>query len=268
MTWRIIGSTALYHWYPDFPRIPLDIDLLTPAKIAGSDSKICIVDSHWHDAAEELISFNSDPVFLDPDLLLTMKVSHAQWDIKWNKTMWDINFLLSKGCKINEVAFKSLFDAWSKIHGSKKVNMSQDMDAFFDDAVFRKYDHEKLHELIAFNDRPMHEHIRPDLTRAWCSHDLFLGLSPEDQINCALEEILVIAIERNHLTHTSKNSDKMRAVSRAYFQLITSMTTGWFTRFLILNHINIIFTRKTQWMKQLNNTLSFLQNQNYLTQQN
>ena len=92
MNWLIIGSVATYHWFPD-ARKPGDIDLLTEATISGNNSHICVVDSQWHDAAQELIDASRDKVFLDADLLFTLKVSHAEWDVKWKKTMFDIQFL-------------------------------------------------------------------------------------------------------------------------------------------------------------------------------
>lgn len=44
MNWLIIGSTAMYHWFPD-ARKPKDLDLLTPAKITGNHGDICVVDA-------------------------------------------------------------------------------------------------------------------------------------------------------------------------------------------------------------------------------
>lgn len=248
----------MYHWFPG-ARVPSDIDLLTPAKISGNNSKVCVVDAQWHDAAQLLIDSNKDPVFLDPNLLFTLKVSHAEWDVKWEKTMFDIHFLKSQGCELDLPILKMLHKAWSNIHGKKKVNMAQSMDTFFSDHVKREYDHEHLHQLVKFNDRPVHELLRPDNGTAWCSEELFNLLSPAMQFECALEEMLATAIERSRLQLKNTTADKRVAMSRAHKQLCVSMTTGWFCRFLILNRNELLHKGKEKWLTKLNQALTVLQ---------
>ena len=119
MNWRIIGRTALYHWYPTEVSIPQDIDILTPVKISGNNSKVCVVDSQWHDAAQLLIDASKDSVFLDPNLLYTLKISHAHWNVKWAKTISDISFMKKKGCILNMEIYKELFKIWTNVHGKK-----------------------------------------------------------------------------------------------------------------------------------------------------
>lgn len=259
--WRIIGSTAMYHWFPQGindlkQRYPKDIDLLTPAKISGNSK--CIIDAQWHDAAQYLIDINKDKIFLDPDLLFTLKVSHAHWDIKWDKTLWDIYFLKQAGCKLNFEAYKLLFKVWENIHGKKKVYLNQDNDTFFTDAVNRKIDHDKLHEIVAFGSQPMHTLIRKDLSSALCSEELFNNLPFEDQCKTALEEIIVIAIERNRLDINSKQLEINKAINHAHKSLVTTMTTGWFARFLIINHYELIIERKHLWKTQISQALKNL----------
>lgn len=257
MTWLIIGSTAAYHWFPD-ARKPFDIDLLTPAKISTSDSKECFVDSQWHEVAEEIIKVNTDPVFADPDILFTLKVSHAHWNVKWDKTMYDIEFLKRKGAKLNYRLYHMLVKVWETVHGAKRVNMNQPMSEFFKDAVQREYDHERLHELVAFYDRPLHERLRTDHNTAWCSQELFDNMSDDDQFKTALEEMMATAIERSLLKAGCKRSDIMVAMSKAHFQLCTSMTKGWFARFLILNRHKLLSEYKEQWIPQINKALLVL----------
>jgi hypothetical protein len=258
VNYRIIGSVAMYHWFPD-ARVPSDIDLLTPAQISGNDSKVCVVDVSWHRAAQELIDANKDPVFLDPDLLFTLKLSHAEWNVKWEKTMADISFLKRKGCKINYRLLRILKEVWEEVHGKKRVNMAKTMDTFFKDAVKREYDHEYLHLLVAFNDRPMHEELRADHNTAWCSRELFEQLPVEQQFETALEEMMAVAIERSRLKEANKVSEKRIAMSRAHFQLCTSMTKGWFAEFLILNRNELLHERKDKWMTKMDAALQALE---------
>ena len=45
---------------------------------------------------------------MSPDEIYTLKVSHAIYDIHWEKTMSDIRFLQLKGCNIIPEFFKEL----------------------------------------------------------------------------------------------------------------------------------------------------------------
>lgn len=250
MSWLIIGSTAAYHWFPD-RRAPKDIDILTPAKIVGRVAKECIVEGTWHDVAEEIIAQNKDPVFADPDMLLTLKVSHAHWDIHWRKTLFDIKDLRDRGCQVDMPIYHKLVAVWEKVHGRKHVNMNQSVETFWDDAVVREHDHEVLHECVKFYDRPLHESIRPDLSNTWCSEEMFLALPAYDRMRCVLEEMMVTAIERSHLTHRSSRIEMMKAMHHAHKLLCTSMTKGWFARYAILEHFDLLVVRKNEWHDQL-----------------
>ena len=254
--WRIIGSVAIKHHFLDF-RIPDDIDLLTPAKVTGNHSTTCVVDAQWHDMAQEMIDQNVDPVYLDANALYTLKVSHAEWPVKWDKTMSDIAFLRSKGCVLDVPLYEKLKPIWREIHGKKKVNMNQTVDVFFArDAVRRDYDHEELHRLVAFYDAPLHERLHPTPDSVWCSRDKWDALGLEDQLKCACEEVMAVAIERARLTSDSPNSARCIAMSNSIKQLITSMTTGYFALFLIEHRIDILF--RMPWKPQVERALGKL----------
>jgi hypothetical protein len=255
MKWLIIGSVAAKHHFPDF-RDPGDIDVLTPAKIECLNPTKCLVDTSWHNAAQYMMDINTCKTFLDKDLLYTLKVSHASYNIKWKKTMFDINFFKQKGCKLNYKVLRDLENVWLEIHGKKPINLNQKVDDFFTDKVDRIYNHEWLHEQVAFYDRPLHESIRPDLTKAWCSQELFVNLTAEQQFEICLEEIIVTAIERRKLTLASTKIEILSAVNYAYYKLCTTMTKGWFSLFLILNEKELLIDRREKWHSNLVRTLN------------
>lgn len=232
--WLIVGSVAAHHWFPEtWPKCK-DIDILTPDEISGTFD--CRIETQWHDVAAEIIEVNRDSVFVDPDMLLTIKFSHAPWNVKWEKTMMDIHRLQEAGCQINWDFVPKLRKVWAETHGSKRVNLRQPVTEFFShDVVKRAYPHELVHECVAFNPSPMHESIRPDLSSVWCDRAMFEALSEEGRLQCAKEEMMVVAIERLNLTSTSTIAEIRRALSYAFKNLITSMTTGWFNDFMILN---------------------------------
>lgn len=90
----IYGSCALKYWYTE-SRIPSDVDIISP-------------NHDWISAFEYVFDNNKHDQYVDPDFLYTIKVSHAAWDINWDKTLKDISFLKSKGCKLDET-FYNLF---------------------------------------------------------------------------------------------------------------------------------------------------------------
>lgn len=253
----IIGSTATYHWFKD-ARPPKDLDLLTPAKITGNHGNICVVDAQWHDACEAIMAVNTDPVFADPNVLLTLKVSHAHWNIHHDKTLFDIKFLQDKGAFVLDGLYDVLIPVWTQIHGKNRVTVNKTPEEFFKDGVPRAFDHEWLHEQFAFYERPLHERLRPDPGNVFCAKDRWERFSYDDRCLCALEEILVTAIERRNLTKHSKKSELLSAVKLAHHKLCTTMATGWFARFNIENHFELLINRREQWMTHLTSVLNCL----------
>lgn len=239
----IFGSRAAKHWFPDFREPKKDLDLIRP----GKHQVIGDCEFHWVPAFQYILDNNKDGAYVDPDFLYTIKVSHAAWDIHWDKTMKDILFFQSKGCKLKKKLYQALVKEWEQVHGKKKVNLNKSNSYFFTDAVKRKYDHDTLHNLLAFYDEPLHTKIRSDLSKAMPSEELFNKLSPEDQLKCALEEIYVVATER-YLDNYPLKLAKIKAVKN----LVTSMTKGWFSLYLIQNFAKILASDNEHWMLKLN----------------
>lgn len=230
----IFGSRAAKHWFPDFREPKGDIDYITKDKLQSSREK----EYHWVDAFQYVLENNKSTQYVDPDFLYTIKVSHAAWDIHFDKTMLDIMFLQKKGCKLDYELYNMLLKEWEVIHGHKKVNLNKPNEYFFDDAVNRKHSHDELHQLLKYYDEPLHTKIRTDLSNAMPDYNKWCDLTPTDQFRCALEEIYVVATERYILPH---NIPIKHAKQKALKQLITSMTKGWFNLFLIVNFEKLIY---------------------------
>lgn len=91
----LIGSSAIKHWFPDFPREPKDIDYATSTE---SNSYQQGVEHLYNPILHKHFSEN----ILNPSALLTLKMSHLFWEHGFQKHLWDVNFLLSKGFKYDE----------------------------------------------------------------------------------------------------------------------------------------------------------------------
>lgn len=121
----ITGSVAARHWFHDF-REPNDVDILTatPITLTSSHPSAFGIEAHHGDIFTKIIEMNINNTFVDPDILYTIKMSHAQWDIKWDKTINDMIFFQRVGCKLNKELYDGLVDHWTTVHGSKRVNLN------------------------------------------------------------------------------------------------------------------------------------------------
>lgn len=248
----IFGSRAIKHWFPDFPRRieDSDIDYIIPTveKYAHKSSKG--IEYHYNITFDELFYINKHPFYLDADLIYTIKVSHAAWDIHWEKTMHDIRFLQSKGCKLNAELYKALLTEWDLVHEKKRINLNKPAEEFFKDAVDRKYSHDELHQKLAFYDKPLYTKITVAEDHAFPLKHKFEAMSFEDQMKCALEEIYVIATERFIIP---EQTTPMIAKKKAMKRLITKMTKGWFNLFLIVNYSKLFYNEydEIHWKPKL-----------------
>ena len=83
----IFGSTALKYWFPDFKREPKDLDYISQTKPRPGTKGVEYI---WEDSFQYVLENNVDPKYVDPAFLYTIKVAHAAWDVRWDKTMHDI----------------------------------------------------------------------------------------------------------------------------------------------------------------------------------
>jgi len=247
----IYGSCAIKHHFPDYKRIPNDVDLISADKVIGCDC-------HYTPAFSYIFEHNSDDVYVDPDLLYTIKISHAAWDINWDKTLKDIVFLKSKECVIDIDLYNLLILDWQQIHGTKShIKLNVQNSSFFTTNVDRIYDHDYLHEMVKFYNQPLNHKIRKDLNSPLCSEQLFNSMSFDDRIKCAMEEVFVFMLERFLIPK------KVVGINRAKYlalkTLITSSTWGWFNRFLIINFETLIKYDNTHFIECVINTRKFVE---------
>lgn len=231
----IFGSTAIRHWFTDF-RSPKDLDVMSPSGWMSETEQ-----HYWADSFGQIIESNKDPIYLDPDMLLTIKMSHAGWDIHWEKTMHDILFLKKRGAKCNKLLYELLVKDWIKIHGKAWASMkNKDSDSFFEDAVKRKYIHDDIHEAIAYEDEPMYFKIlkNRDSGSVMCSKEKFYGLTNEQRIHLVMEEVWVTALER-YLIPNDFDFHPSRAYGNSLKKLLTTMSSGWFKYWMIDNFEDI-----------------------------
>lgn len=243
----LIGSKAAKHWFPEF-REPHDTDYISEEEIDNTDSKFC------PSFAKVIEKYPNDSI-ANPQVLYTLKVSHAFWDIHWEKTMADIRFFQSKKITLDEELFTHLYHDCELRYGKKQAYLNKSNDDFFKDGVTRKYVHDDIHAAMAFYDRPLYHRIKKDQDKALTSGDLFLQLSHEDKIKLCQEEIYVTALERFIIPANFERLTPFKSYLDACKLLITSMTKGWFPKFIVENWIDISTNNRYDYVRKFKQAL-------------
>ena len=234
----IIGSTAMKFWFPEETREPKDLDFFglaekTPKFLAVDVNKI---EPFWHDSWNGTVLDRTD--FASIDELYTIKMSHSYWELKngsWDKHMADLLFLKNHGAKLNMDLHKILYPVWVETHGVKKMNLAQAAGMFFADAVVRIYDHDSIHDSVAYGDRPLYERILKDGETVDIDPDkMWNGLTFDEQVLLFREEIAATALERWMIPTNYKFSPGL-AYKLALKKTITSLTRGRSARFIVDN---------------------------------
>jgi hypothetical protein len=236
MTTLIVGSQAIRHWFPDFPREPKDSDVWTGEPLTDRTG----VDYFWDDRLAGLIGVRND-WYATPDELLSIKISHSPWELNngsWRKHMHDIVWLQDHGAKEIPGWVEVLYPIWAEKHGAKKVQLNQESGAFFTDAVTRIYDHDSLHETVSHYDRPLWESVLRDGQSVAMDMKKVWALSPEDQIMLFREEVYATALERWLVPAWVKGQQfsPTLAYMWALRKTITSLTKGQSSLFMIRNY--------------------------------
>lgn len=223
----LIGSKAAKVWYPNF-REPKDEDHFSPDPDLPGDN-------FWHKSFP--ISW-AEPRIANPEELYTIKVSHAPWALQngsWEKHMQDILFYQDKGVEFNRSMYDILNPVWKEVHGKKRVNLDMTKDDFFNDAVDRKYDHDSLHDSVAYGDVPMYTRILKDGSDVLVDNGKFWAMSQEDKFKTIREEVYATALERWVIPSDYRISPRL-AYARAMKKSIISLFKGKWALFITLNY--------------------------------
>ena len=124
-------------------------------------------------------------------------------------------------------------------YGDKHPSLKKTPKEFFDDYVIKKYDHDMLHELVAYGKQPIYQSLLIDCNSVWCDVDKWTSLSIDEQNKCVSEEAMVIAIERYLVPSEWKYSVKI-AYYKALHRICTTLTSGWFRDHAIDNFSTIM----------------------------
>lgn len=244
----IIGSTAIKHHFPHFPREPKDLDIAVEFPKEKSRKGIEYLEN------PKLFKWVSqDEEYLTPNMLLNLKVSHLFFDINWDKHMWDVQFLLKEGCKWDMTIIEELYNFWKEFHPRhRRSNPSGKKDEFFNNAInYDTIEHDSLHEIL--NPHPMYKRILVDGEEVQICPNKFNNLSHDEKLDVVREEVWVMAYER------FKGNHFMSANSKMLKKFIMQHAPIWMFPFVVENYITLIRTNK-DFISILDDGLKQIQN--------
>lgn len=187
----IIGSSAMSYYFPDFPRDPKDLDYVVESgPIPNTNLKVEKLPNPI------LLEYCGEQTYLEPQSLLTLKASHLAWDIFWDKHMFDCQFLIEKGYRVNIELFHKLYRYWNDYHGkNKRSNLQMSKEDFFNNTINNEdLEHDFLHTLI--NPSPTYKKTLKENKDVETDESKFWSLTYEDRLNIVREECMVMASER------------------------------------------------------------------------
>lgn len=244
----LIGSRALAHWEPSLKLKPTaDWDVITDLNISGVEihdpyTTLNYVMAQY--ATLQVVDFNGIPLqVVSPIGLAIIKRSHLHREFNFDKHIAQYHFHLVQYRRFftadDEVILKNRTEATKREFFVQHPRLNVAVPEFFDDAVPKVYEHDYLHELMAYQDKPLYTRLQEDSSRAWCSRDLWDGLTHEERVLCVAEEVQVIALER-FLIPRDWNYVPRAAYIKALHKVCTTLTSGYFRDFAIDNYPEVM----------------------------
>lgn len=265
----LIGSRALAYWQSDFQvKETADWDVISYGAIDGFE---------WHDpnllnnyemaleyATKNTIERNGYTLnIMSMEGLAIIKRSHLWRDHKFQshitqyhkhglKTAFDnLDYPQPSSGKL---LYKQRLELTHEYfpHKHPKLNISKD--EFFKDAVTREYDHDLIHDLVAYRVFPMYKSLQGDTPETvWCDVNKWNDFTHHEKCMCISEETMVTALERFILKDESM--PYKFAYIKSLDKVCTTMCSGWFRDFAIDNYPNIVDMFNEQQMRSAVKTL-------------
>lgn len=171
--------------------------------------------------------------------LIAIKESHIRFPVNFMKNIkdWIVLHKLKELYPYTEDDKKLLELRYNEakqrnLDKIKRINLNKPNDAFFNPAQeLREFEHDDLHRIVAFYDKPIFEMVKDDMSKAAISREMFENLPVEKQLRMIIEECMVIGYER--FGEQSKRYMTVYQMGFAFFS--TNLCKGWFQDFLFDN---------------------------------
>lgn len=232
----LVGSRAMAQWYPTARKPNGDWDYLSDRP--SEPPRSLFPDRRYDMFVDPRLGAWPWGHRATPDELYTLKISHSFWEINgpwsWDKHALDIVFLYRQGAKFLRPLYDIVLPIWKERYKRNPTNLSQSASSFFADGVVRKYDHDSLHESVAYGERPLYEAILREGSDVAVDNAKFWEMDHETRIRLVREEIYATALERILIPANYEESPR-RAYHWALRRTATSLFKNEWALFLLLN---------------------------------
>lgn len=237
----IIGSTALKHYFPNYKREPKDLDYATSIY---KKSNVKDVEYLYNPIITEI----ENRKYLRPEYLLSLKISHLNWETNWDKHLFHVQFLLKQGVKYDIKLIERLKLFWKEFLPTiRSSNLKLNSKEFFNNAINVKIPHDDIHKLIV--KIPTYMKILKDNCEVEPCEIKFNNLSHKEKLELVREEIYVMAWERY------RNLDYREAYRIMLQKFIMNHAPRFEFYFIIENYIELLIP-PFNYIKHINNELS------------
>lgn len=202
--------------------------------------------------------------------LYQIKRAHVNFDVHFMKTLMDLRAMMKQWDMYGNENLNSKSEFYLARHREAKerfgkrqerIKLNKPLNEFFKGGSnLRTYMHDDLHQAVAYYDKPLFMRCQPDPNKAWIDKNLFFSMTKEDQIKMAMEESMVIALEREYIP----NRDNLRNMSKSQriglyrkgmIKEIKDLSKGWFQDFMI-DHILELEDPQWNFVEKFENALS------------
>lgn len=285
----IVGSKALKHHYPDYPRIVNDIDLIGYAKEAeiviklldpieikrtehtillrNIKNKTALYDTNNVEillcdnsiSLQKYLEYDKGKIYASIEVLLSLKKSHIHFPIKFKKHIHDYCFLLENldgQDTLSEITKINYLETEQRVGKLKTPSLNKSVANFFDQSkeyVSSYFIHDDIHQVMSHYDKPLYLKMQKDITKAQCDKELWRLFPYEHKCQCVLEEAYVIALERKILPMIFGGGQGFTsddAFDWALVRICTNLTSGWFRDFATNNYFTIKKLYNNQYVEK------------------
>ena len=280
----VVGSKALAYHFPNLERDVKDIDIigdsndinylinsLSPERVIQTKylttlvniskpteffntPNVEILNSDESESLKEYVKYESRNgkvnglMYASPEVLFSLKRSHINFPVKFEKHIYDYNFLLKilKEDKLKDITKINFKETEKRLGELKTPSLKKSTKKFFGQSegyVKYFYIHDDIHKVMSHYDRPIYEDMQRNEESAWCEKDMWEKFPFEKKAKCVLEEAYVIALERRiipMLNGVGQVVSSKSAFDWALMRICTNLCSGWFRQFATDNYVEII----------------------------
>lgn len=251
----LIGSRAIAYSDPAFKLKPnTDWDIISEEPLER-DLDFYMKSYEWHDrnflnnakfdayCISTAFEVNEKRLYaLNLRGLSIIKRSHLWRDLDFDKHITHYHkYLIPKHLwlKSDVAIYQERLALTKAAFPQRQPNLMQSKEDFFDDAVKKVYEHDYLHELVAFYEKPLYTRLLRSPELAWCDEDKWNSLTELEKVQCVAEETMVIAIERFLVPGDWQMPPKL-AFMKALRKVCTTLCSGWFRDYAIDSYPQVV----------------------------